>query len=196
MWFAVALCIILFEGIKQIFSSSEHRSVYRIVSERVSSDKVPIHCRPTLLAYVVLGGLRTHDYNLALDVLTEHRDELPWTTMSNRMLRQVFEVGVIFGRKMITQDAFAELGSRSSLKRNEIEAMDNLQLWINGRLNESTVDLSNTYFAVYPAYDEWFKGQVLSNTGRLQQAKEHFRKCLILAGPEAAELREEVRRRL
>jgi len=117
--------------------------------------------------------------------------------MSPSGIRRIFEATLIFGELQIAQRSLGQLLARRVLQESEAEALERLCLWTTGETQEvRTIDLSRVYFEVYPAHDQWFKGMVCLNTGRLAEAKEHFQKCLTLAPPNAFELRDDVQRRL
>ncbi len=191
-----AVLFLLLEGARYVCGGST-RSFHEVIFDRIANHQLPFRVRSFLLGFVVLGRLRTHSYDPAFTILKEHEDELPWKKMSYRMVRRIFETAIIFGEQSVARRCLRELCTRPRLPLAEMEAMRCIQAWSIGAIaDESVIDLSRIYFAAYPAYDEWFKGRVLANTGRLAEAQEHFRRCLALAPPEAAQLRDDVMRRL
>jgi len=180
MWRALSIIYIASEGAKFIFKPSK-RHFHEVVLERVENDAVPRKMRPFLLAFVMLGRLRNRTYEAALALMKQHWDELPWANASGALLRRVFELSIIFGEQRLADASLTELTTRPNLRPSDVEALRTLQAWRAGILkDEARIDLERTYFSAFPAYDEWFKGQVLANAGLQSHAKEHFRRCLDL----------------
>ena len=191
----LALFYYVFEGFKHVIAPT-NSFFHEVILRKIDARQVPRSIRPALLGFVVLAGLRTKTYKMTLDAAKRHGEEIPWKTLDVSILRRVLELAIIFEEYSVARSVFLELRSRRESSATETEALRALMSWASGARNQSTLDLSRKYFVEYPEYDEWFKGKVAEETGRIAESAQHFRMCLELAPADATELRNDVTRRL
>jgi hypothetical protein len=150
-------------------------------------------------AYVIVSALNGSAYDTVFRTIKTLGGEIRWEEMSPELLRRMFEVAIIHDELSIARRVLNEISTNSVSGGGdpEAESLRCLIEWRSGRVqNESSIDLDRTYFVAYPAYGEYFKGRILSSTGRLSEARAHFERCLALAPNNARELREDVLRRM
>lgn len=186
------------EFVRYLLKAKSGRVEFRdVVLERILDGRVRDRSRPFFLSYVLVSALEGHAYKTALQTLKQCAGEISWAEMSAGLLRTIFEVALISDEMAIAQRAVNQLSSERKLSMSDIDNLRCLIAWRSGGLeNESAIDLSRIYFAAFPEYDEYFKGRICLKTGRLSEAKDHFRRCLALAPLAAAEFRQDVTHRL
>jgi|SRR5688572_15661005 len=193
---AWARLFLLKEAIRYLLSGSQ-RPFTSVLLERVLDRHAGARHRSIALTHIVAEGIRSHDYAAVFLVLKRHWNELPWKALSPTLVRRIFEVAVIFREPAVARGAFRFLAAEKDISGADVESMRILLAWCEGdAVDYAALDLAKTYFAAYPAHDEWFKGVTCADVGRPAEAEVHFRRCLELAPPEARELREDVAQRL
>jgi hypothetical protein len=197
-----AIAALAMEFVKYLFASSGDGAgqpfrdylLVKLMEARIRND-----LRSFAAAYVIVSALNGGAYDTAFRTIKTLSGEIRWENMSSELLRRIFEVAIIHDELWIAKRVLSELSTKSVATgaNAEAEPLKCLIEWRSGRVqNESSIDLDRKYFVAYPAYDEYFKGRILSSTGRLSEAKAHFERCLALAPENARELREDVLRRM
>jgi hypothetical protein len=181
-----------------VFPTDEHgrRLAFgEVLLDQIAHGRVRQRARPFMLGYTLISALDDRRYSTAFQVLKQYGHEAPWQQMSERLLRRIFEVSIVADELTVAQRALDELSATGFVKGAEREDLQRLIAWRQGAVSdESTIDLQRRYFVVHPEYDEYFKGRIAADTGRLAEAREHLQRCLELAPADALELREDAMR--
>lgn len=199
---SVVIAVLTVEFVKYLFASSHDRAkepfrdhlLVKLIDARIRKE-----WRPYAAAYVLVSALKRGAYDTVFRAIKSVGEDIKWERMSPELLRRIFEVAIINDELSTAKRALAEISTKAVSRDRDlqIKPLRCLIDWRAGRIqDESAVDLDLRYFVVFPAYDEYFKGRILSSTGRLSEAKAHFQRCLDLAPQNAQELREDVSRRM
>ncbi|MBM0106793.1 hypothetical protein JM946_18830 [Steroidobacter sp. S1-65] len=119
--------------------------------------------------------------------------EFPWKETSTRFLKELFETALIFGDDVIARKSLREMAARDGSPLELRGRMNVLMRWrFEGLLasEAAALNMTATYFASFPEYDEYFKGAMSELLGQVSEARTHFERSMALAPSNAGELRE------
>jgi hypothetical protein len=199
---ASALLLVL-ELLKYSFQSSPNRSAnefYHHVFTKLSKGSLPEWSRPYACVFALSTALSQRAYDAALSMLHAPNVQFPWSEVSGRLLRKIFEVALIFGDRPIAQLSLRETALKPTVSATVRDRMDTLLRWrFEGLLASeaaAAVTTAGLFFENFPEYDEYFKGSAYQLQGNAPQAKFHFERSLVLAPRAALELREALAKRI
>jgi len=161
--------------------------------DRLESNNFPRHARPFAVGFTILSAL-PDDPAAVRRVFQRLPNDVPWDMMSPKLLRRIFEFGLLHSEAKIA----AQARSAIEVAQGTAHALSNEAVLARWRFNQLTpeenarIDTSRQWILAYPFFDSYFKGTVTERAGRVTDALRHYGESLDTVPPEFPDLRQEL----
>jgi hypothetical protein len=172
---------------------------HRYLLDNIRQNRFVTRARSFALTFIVLSGLAERDATAVLDVSKAFANEIPWQSISTKMIRRIIEMAIVYMDESVARSVETRLMARQDVELQMSRIVRTQIKWRFGAFDTAdalAIDFGMKYFVDYEFVDEYFKGDCNELIGKVQEARHHYANALGLASPDFVEWRAHIEARL